>query len=90
MLFGSDAVSSLGMMQSDGVLLRGGPCDGERPEPLPGTTFSPHLDAITVMDHGAGVGHHYEMTDKFVFDADVRCRILVYRRTVPRAAVGMR
>lgn len=90
MPFGSDAVSSLGMMPSDGVLLRGGPCDGERPEALPGTTFPPDLRAITVMDHGAGVGHHYEMTDKSVLDADVRRRILVYRRTVPRAAVGTR
>ncbi len=39
------------------VYLRGGPCDGEGPEPLPGTTFPDDLDAITVMDNAAGVGH---------------------------------
>ncbi len=78
------------MTAINGVHLRGGPCDGERPEPLPGTTFPPDLDAITVMDHAAGVGHHYEMTDESVRDDEVRRRILVYRRTMPRAAVGTR
>jgi hypothetical protein len=33
------------------VELRGGPCDGQRPEPLPGTLMPGDLAAITVMDH---------------------------------------
>lgn len=78
------------MTAIDGVHLRGGPCEGERPEPLPGTTFPPNLDAITVMDHGARVDHRYEMTAESVVDAGMRRRILVYRRTVPRAAVDAR
>ncbi len=75
----------------DGVYLRGGPCDGERPEPMPGTTFPPDLSAITVMDHSAGVGHFYETTEEeCILEAGLRRRILVYVRTVPRAAVGAR
>jgi len=76
------------MTAIDGVHLRGGPCDGERPEPLPGTMFPPDLDGITVMDHSAGVGHFYETAEACILDAGLRRRILVYRRTVPRAAVG--
>ena len=68
----------------DAVHLRGGPCDGERPEPLPGTAFAPDLDAITVMDHAAGVGHVYELTSGRLTDDGVRRHVLEYRRTVPR------
>ncbi len=78
------------MTAIDGVHLRGGPCDGERPEPMPGTTFPPDLDAITVMDHSAGVGHYYETTEEYILEAGLRRRILVYLRTVQRAAVGAR
>ena len=78
------------MTVMEGVHLRGGPCNGERPEPLPGTTFPPDLDGITVMDHSAGVGHFYAMTEESVLDAGVRRRILVFRRTVSRAAVVAR
>jgi len=60
------------MTAIDGVHLRGGPCDGERP------------------DHSAGVGHFYETTEEYILEAGLRRRILVYRRTVTRAAVGAR
>jgi hypothetical protein len=65
----------------DAVQLRGGPCDGQRPEPLAGTTIPDGLEAITVMDHAAGVGHVYELTGNSLIDGTRRA-ILDYRRTV--------
>lgn len=72
----------------DGVHLRGGPCDGQRPEPLPDTTFPDDLQAITVMDHSAGVGHLYEVTGDLVIDEGVRRVVLDHRRTVPPGRVA--
>ncbi len=69
----------------DAVYLRGGPCDGEGPEPLPDTTFPGDLDAITVMDHAAGVGHVYELAGERLNDDDGVWRtVLEFRRTVAR------
>jgi hypothetical protein len=65
------------------VHLRGGPCDGDRPAPLPGIEFPDRLEAITVMDHTAWVGHVYAMTDETVIDEDgVRRTVLAFERTV--------
>lgn len=74
------------MAAIDGVHLRGGPCDGQRPEPLPDTRFPDDLQAVTVMDHSAGVGHLYEVTGDLVIDEGVRRVVLDYRRTVRRGA----
>lgn len=67
-----------------GVHLQGGPYDGERPEPLPGTAFPHDLDAITVMDHATGVGYVYEVTSSRLIEGGVRRHVLGYRRAVPR------
>jgi hypothetical protein len=65
------------------VQLRGGPCDGDRPEPLPDAEFPDSLTAITVMDHAAWVGHVYRVTtDSIMDDAGVRRRVLAFSRTV--------
>ena len=65
------------------VHLRGGPCDGERPQPLPGTEFPGRLEAITVMDHSAWLGHVYAVTDETLVDEDgVRRTVLDFERTV--------
>jgi len=67
------------------VHLRGGPCDGERPEAAPGTTFPEDLDAITIMDHSAGVGHNYRVTDHRFIDVDGLHRtVFDFRRSVER------
>lgn len=69
------------------VHLRGGPCDGERPEPAPGTTFPEALDAITVMDHSVGVGHDYRVTaDRFIDDDGTRRTVFDFRRSVERGS----
>jgi hypothetical protein len=69
----------------DAVHLRGGPCDGQEPEPLPGTTLPDHLHAITVMDHAAGVGHVYELTgSRLIDDNGLGRSVLGFRRTVAR------
>jgi hypothetical protein len=65
------------------VHLRGGPCDGEHPEPLPATAFPESLTAITVMDHTAWVGHVYGVTaETMVDDRDVVRTVLDFQRTV--------
>ena len=74
------------MQSIQAVHLRGGPCDGERPEPIPGTEFPVDLEAITVMDHAAGVGHVYEVTSDLRLDEGVPRRVLAYRRTFSRDA----
>ena len=66
------------------VHLRGGPCDGQRPEPLPDTTIPGDLEAITVVDHATGASHVYELTGSWLTDGRIRRRILDYRRTVAR------
>jgi hypothetical protein len=71
------------MVTIGAVHLRGGPCDGQRPEPLPGTAFPDNLDSITVMDHAAGVGHVYEVTDEhFTDDTGTHRTVLSFRATV--------
>lgn len=73
------------MATIDAVVLRGGPCDGEQPQPIPGTTFPGDLDAIGVRDFVAGVEHVYEVTGSAVTGADGISRaVLEFRRTVPR------
>ncbi len=69
------------------VHLRGGPCDGERPEPAPGTTFPEELDTITVMNHSVGVGHEYRVTADLLIDDDgVRRTVCDFRRSVERGS----
>lgn len=69
----------------DAVHLRGGPCDGQEPEALPGTTFPGDLRAITVMDHAASVGHVYELTgSRLIDDNGLGRTVLGFRRTVAR------
>ena len=75
------------MATIDAVVLRGGPCDGERPEPAPGTTFPDDLDAITVRDFVADVEHVYEVTGPPAIGEDGISRALLeFARTVPRGA----
>ncbi|HEV2784921.1 MAG TPA: hypothetical protein VGV67_00925 [Solirubrobacteraceae bacterium] len=75
------------MATIDAVVLRGGPCDGERPEPIAGTTFPDDLDAITVCDFVAGVEHRYEVIGAPAIGEDGISRaVLEFRRTVPRGA----
>ncbi len=83
---GLDLVSMVERMATIGAVhLRGGPCDGERPEAAPGTTFPEDLDAITVMDHSAGVGHNYRVTDHRFIDVDGMHRtVFDFRRSVER------
>ena len=73
-----------GMGAIDAVHLRGGPCDGERPEPKPpGSGFPAALSAITVMDHTAWVGHVYAATTDTVVDDDGVLRtVFAFERTV--------
>ncbi len=69
------------------VHLRGGPCDGERPDPTPGTAFPDDLDAITVMDHSGGVGHNYRVTaDRLIDDDGVHRTVFDYRRSTGRGS----
>jgi hypothetical protein len=71
------------MRAIDAVQLRGGPCDGDRPEPPDGTGFPNDLSAITVMDHTARVGHVYGVTaDTLVDDHGVRRTVFDFERTV--------
>ncbi len=73
-------------MTISAVYLRGGPCDGERPEPAPGTRFPEDLEAITVMDHSAGVGHEYRVTGERLLDEDgTRRTICDFRRSSERS-----
>jgi hypothetical protein len=59
------------MASIDAVHLRGGPCDGERPEPFDGD-FPDTLVEIAVMDYAASVGHVYRVTaDHLVDEAGV-------------------
>ena len=83
------AVYLSSMVAIDAVQLRGGPCDGERPEPFDG--MFPHtLSEITVMNHAAGVGYVYEITaDKLTDEAGVTRTVLEFRRTLPREALGL-
>jgi hypothetical protein len=75
------------MVAIGSVLLRGGPCDGDRPEPAPGTTFPGNLDAITVMDHSAAVGHNYRVTDdQFIGDDGLRRTVFEFYRSVARGS----
>jgi hypothetical protein len=75
------------MASIDAVHLRGGPCDGERPEPFDGD-FPDTLVEIAVMDYAASVGHVYRVTaDHLVDEAGVTRTVLDFRRTVPREAV---
>lgn len=75
------------MATIDAVVLRGGPCDGERPQPIPGTTFPEDLDAISVCDFAHGVEHVYEMADFPAIGEDGISRaVLEFRATVPRGA----
>jgi hypothetical protein len=72
----------------EAVHLRGGPC-GERPAPLPGTGFPDRLEAITVMDHTAWVGHVYGATPETVRDEHGVVRtVFAYERTVDGDAVN--
>jgi hypothetical protein len=66
------------------VHLRGGPCDGERPEPLPGTGgFQDSLSEIAVMDHTSWVGHICAITaDTLVDDRGVRRTVFDFERSV--------
>ena len=71
------------MATIDAVMLRGGPCDGERPQPIPGTTFPDDLDAISVRDFVAGVEHVYEVTGSAVTGEDgIPHAVLEFRRTM--------
>jgi hypothetical protein len=71
------------MAAIEAVELRGGPCDGDRPEPLDGTTFPDRLQAITVMDYTAYVGHVYAVTaDTLIDDDGVARRVFAFERTV--------
>lgn len=75
------------MAPVDAVQLRGGPCDGERPEPASGTSFPDSLDRITVMDHSAGVGHAYLVTDdRFTDDDGIRRTAFDFRGTAERGS----
>ena len=75
------------MATIDAVVLRGGPCDGERPRPIPGTTFPGDLDAISVCDFVQGVEHVYEVTGVTAVGQDGISRaVLEFRATVPRGA----
>jgi len=63
------------------VQLRGGPCDGERPEPFDGV-FPDSLDAITVVDHARRLGHVYDVTNQVFTDDDGVARtVLDFRET---------
>lgn len=75
------------MATIDAVVLRGGPCDGERPRPVPGTTFPADLDAISVCDFARGAEHVYEVAGPPAVGEDGIARAgLEFRRTVPRGA----
>jgi hypothetical protein len=66
----------------EAVELRGGPCDGDRPQPFDGT-FPDRLHAITVMDYATYVGHVYTVTpDTLVDDDGVSRRVFAFERTV--------
>jgi hypothetical protein len=71
------------MATINAVHLRGGPCDGDRPVPLPDTGFPDSLSAITVMDHTAWVGHVYGVTgDTLLDDRGVLRTVFAFERTV--------
>ena len=72
-------ISCADIMTIVAVHLRGGPCDGERPEPFDGT-FPDTLDSITVVDHAHGLGHVYDVTTEVLTDDD----------GVPRTVVDFR
>jgi hypothetical protein len=71
------------MAAIEAVQLRGGPCDGDRPNPIPDSEFPDSLTAITVMDHAAWVGHVYGVTlESIVDETGVRRRVFDFERTV--------
>jgi len=71
----------------DAVRLRGGACDGDRPNPPADSEFPDNLTAMTVMDP-AWVGHVYGVAlESIVDETGVRRRVFEFERTVDADAV---